>query len=51
MSNQAMAVCYDSQSCIKCYSCVVSCSVENRTRMQHNGSKDVRPIFYAYIKL
>ena len=41
MSNKAMAVCYDSQSCIKCYSCVVSCSVENRARMQHSGSKDV----------
>lgn len=41
MSTQKMAVCYDTQSCIKCFSCVVSCSSENRARMMHNGSQDI----------
>lgn len=31
-----MAVCYDTQSCIKCFACVISCSIENRQRLQRD---------------
>ncbi len=41
MNTQAKAVCYDTQSCIKCYSCVVACSVENRVRLQHTHTEDI----------
>lgn len=28
------AMCYDSQACLRCFTCAVSCSVENRLRLQ-----------------
>ena len=36
MSYDKMAVCYDTQSCIKCFACVISCSTENRMRLQRD---------------
>ena len=36
MSYEKMAVCYDTQSCIKCFACVISCSTENRMRLQRD---------------
>lgn len=36
MTGKKMAVCYDSQSCIKCFACVTNCAVENRVRLQND---------------
>ncbi|MEA3467088.1 MAG: 4Fe-4S dicluster domain-containing protein [Thermodesulfobacteriota bacterium] len=35
------AMCYDSQACVRCFTCVVSCSVENRLRLQRSGTTAV----------
>lgn len=34
-------ICYDTQSCVRCFSCMVNCSVENRVRLQRNGKENV----------
>lgn len=34
-------ICYDTQSCIRCFSCMLNCSVENRVRLQRNGTEHV----------
>ncbi len=31
------SICYDSQACVRCFTCVVQCSVENRLRLQREG--------------
>ncbi len=41
MKEKQMAVCYDSQACIKCFACVVNCSVENRARLQRERGTGV----------
>lgn len=41
MNYQKMAVCYDTQSCIKCFACIVSCSTENRMRLQRDYNYSV----------
>lgn len=35
------AQCYDSQSCIRCFSCMINCGVENRVRLQRDKSRPV----------
>ncbi|BCO08023.1 hypothetical protein GF1_03990 [Desulfolithobacter dissulfuricans] len=37
----AYSICYDSQACVRCFTCVVRCSVENRLRLQRNGTASV----------
>ncbi len=32
------AICYDSQACLRCFTCAVSCSVENRVRLAKTNS-------------
>ncbi len=29
--------CYDTQACIRCFACMINCSVENRLRLQREG--------------
>jgi formate dehydrogenase iron-sulfur subunit len=38
---QKHAQCYDSQSCIRCYSCMVNCGNENRVRLQRDKNRPV----------
>lgn len=38
---RAYAQCYDSQSCIRCMSCMVNCGVENRVRLQRDRNRTV----------
>ncbi|WP_022850979.1 4Fe-4S dicluster domain-containing protein [Limisalsivibrio acetivorans] len=51
-----MTICYDTQSCIRCYSCMVNCSAENRFRLQRDKQLGVergtnsRREHLAYIK-
>lgn len=33
------AQCYDSQSCIRCFSCMINCGVENRLRLQRDKGR------------
>lgn len=33
--------CYDTQSCIRCFSCMVNCGVENRVRLQREKHRPV----------
>lgn len=33
--------CYDTHSCLRCYSCMVNCAVENRARLQRDKGVDV----------
>ena len=33
--------CYDTQSCLRCFSCMVNCAVENRARLQRDKGVDV----------
>ena len=33
--------CYDTHSCLRCYSCMVNCAVENRARLQRDKGIDV----------
>lgn len=33
--------CYDSQSCIRCFSCMVGCGAENRVRLQRDKNRPV----------
>lgn len=33
------AQCYDTQSCLRCFSCMVNCGVENRVRLQRDGNR------------
>ena len=35
------SICYDSQACVRCFTCVVRCSVENRLRLQRSGTLSV----------
>jgi len=34
-------VCYDSQACIKCFSCAIGCSTENRVRLQRDKNYNI----------
>ena len=36
-----IAQCYDSQSCIRCFSCMVGCGAENRVRLQRDKKRPV----------
>ena len=36
-----IAQCYDSQSCIRCFSCMVGCGAENRLRLQRDKMRPV----------
>jgi formate dehydrogenase iron-sulfur subunit len=36
-----IAQCYDTQSCLRCYSCMVNCGVENRVRLQRDRLRPV----------
>ena len=52
MSYQKMAVCYDTQSCIKCFACIVSCSTENSacgSTVSVNCTSDFTTIFGSSI--
>ena len=33
--------CYDTQACIRCFACMINCSVENRVRLQREGVMNV----------
>lgn len=33
--------CYDTQACIRCFACMINCSVENRVRLQREGIMNV----------
>lgn len=35
------AQCYDTQSCIRCFSCMVGCGAENRVRLQRDKKRPV----------
>lgn len=41
MADKQKMVCFDSQACIKCFSCVINCAVENRVRLQREQNISV----------
>ncbi len=41
MSTHKKMVCFDSQSCLKCFACVAACGIENRIRLQRDKNVDM----------
>ena len=43
MQNQSKKkmVCFDSQACLKCFSCAIGCSTENRVRLQRDKNYNI----------